>query len=211
VSRSVRDSALMLDCTAGSEPGDPYTAPTPECSFVEALGRPPRKLRIAMALGDHRGGKLHPECAKAVTAAGKWIALGFLHNGLLIPAFCLLIYGLACNGWPAPILSGRVMQLLGDASYSIYVLQLCVWWSSLAVVTRFARMDYTVSVYTDIMMDSWWFFLVNSAILIALSILLFKYVETPSRIYLRSRLSWPRPDASSYAPDQLRSADAATS
>src|SRR5712671_402243 len=74
VSRSVRDSALMLDCTAGSEPGDPYTAPTPECSFVEALGRPPRKLRIAMALGDHRGGKLHPECAKAVTAAGKLCA-----------------------------------------------------------------------------------------------------------------------------------------
>jgi Asp-tRNA(Asn)/Glu-tRNA(Gln) amidotransferase A subunit family amidase len=74
VSRSVRDSALMLDCTAGSEPGDPYTAPPPECSFVEALGRPPRKLRIAMALGDHRGGKLHPECAKAVTGAAKLCA-----------------------------------------------------------------------------------------------------------------------------------------
>ena len=26
VSRSVRDSALMLDCTAGPEPGDPYAA-----------------------------------------------------------------------------------------------------------------------------------------------------------------------------------------
>ena len=74
VSRSVRDSALMLDCTAGSEPGDPYTAPTPERSFVEALGRPPRKLRIAMALDDHRGGKLHPECAKAVTGAAKLCA-----------------------------------------------------------------------------------------------------------------------------------------
>ena len=74
VSRSVRDCALMLDCTAGSEPGDPYAAPTPECSFVEALARPPRKLKIAMVLGDHRGGKLHPECAKAVAAAGKLCA-----------------------------------------------------------------------------------------------------------------------------------------
>ena len=62
VSRSVRDSALMLDCTAGAEPGDPYAAPTPERSFVEALGRPPGKLRIALMLKDHRGAKLHPEC-----------------------------------------------------------------------------------------------------------------------------------------------------
>jgi len=74
VSRSVRDSALMLDCTAGSEPGDPYAAPTPEYSFVEAIGRPPKKLKIAMMLKDHRGAKLHPECAKAVAGAAKLCA-----------------------------------------------------------------------------------------------------------------------------------------
>src|SRR5262249_58665050 len=71
VSRTVRDSALMLDCTAGAEPGDPYTAPRPECSFVACLGRPPKKLRIAMSLTDHRGGKLHSECAQAVAAAAQ--------------------------------------------------------------------------------------------------------------------------------------------
>jgi Asp-tRNA(Asn)/Glu-tRNA(Gln) amidotransferase A subunit family amidase len=69
VTRSVRDSALMLDCTAGPEPGDPYAAPTPEHSFVEAISQPPRKLKIAMMLKDHRGNKIHPECAKAVTGA----------------------------------------------------------------------------------------------------------------------------------------------
>jgi len=74
VSRSVRDSALMLDCTAGAEPGDPYTAPPPERSFVDALGRPPKQLRIAMSLTDHRGGKLHAECAKAVQGAAKLCA-----------------------------------------------------------------------------------------------------------------------------------------
>jgi Asp-tRNA(Asn)/Glu-tRNA(Gln) amidotransferase A subunit family amidase len=42
VSRSVRDSALMLDCSAGPEPGDPYAAPPHECSFLEAVTRPPR-------------------------------------------------------------------------------------------------------------------------------------------------------------------------
>ena len=74
VSRSVRDSALMLDCTAGAEPGDPYAAPTPDASFVAGLARPPRKLKIAMMLKDHRGAKLHPECAKAVAGAGRLCA-----------------------------------------------------------------------------------------------------------------------------------------
>jgi Asp-tRNA(Asn)/Glu-tRNA(Gln) amidotransferase A subunit family amidase len=74
VSRSVRDSALMLDCTGGSEPGDPYAAPTPQRSFAEELVRPVKKLKIAMMLKDHRGGKLHPECAKAVSVAAKLCA-----------------------------------------------------------------------------------------------------------------------------------------
>ncbi len=39
VSRTVRDSALMLDCTAGPEPGDPYAAPTPERPFLESRRR----------------------------------------------------------------------------------------------------------------------------------------------------------------------------
>jgi len=69
VSRSVRDSALLLDCTAGPEPGDPYAAPTPERAFAEAVGRPPRTLRIALMLKDHRGAALHPECLRAVQDA----------------------------------------------------------------------------------------------------------------------------------------------
>jgi Asp-tRNA(Asn)/Glu-tRNA(Gln) amidotransferase A subunit family amidase len=71
VSRSVRDSALMLDCTAGPEPGDPYAAPVNERPFLEAIARPPRKLRIALMLKDHRGAKLHPECLEAVQIAAK--------------------------------------------------------------------------------------------------------------------------------------------
>ena len=74
VSRSVRNSALMLDCTAGPEPGDPYAAPSPERPFLEAIARPPRKLRIALMLKDHRGAKLHPECLKAVQGAAKLCA-----------------------------------------------------------------------------------------------------------------------------------------
>ena len=74
VSRSVRDSALMLDCTAGPEPGDPYAAPRHERPFLEAVTRPPRQLRIALMLTDHRGAKLHPECLEAVQRAAKLCA-----------------------------------------------------------------------------------------------------------------------------------------
>ena len=74
VSRSVRDSALMLDCTAGMEPGDLYTAPRNEGSFLEAIAHPPRRLRIALMLKDHRGAKLHPECLEAVEGAAKLCA-----------------------------------------------------------------------------------------------------------------------------------------
>jgi amidase len=74
VSRSVRDSALMLDCTAGLESGDPYAAPVNERPFLEAIDRPPRRLRIALMLEDHRGAKLHPECLEAVQNAAKLCA-----------------------------------------------------------------------------------------------------------------------------------------
>src|SRR5712692_3793464 len=74
VSRSVRDCAVMLDCTAGAEPGDPYTAPPPARPFLEAIARPPRRLRVALMLKDHRGAELHPECLKAVQRAAKLCA-----------------------------------------------------------------------------------------------------------------------------------------
>lgn len=71
VSRSVRDSALMLDCTAGAEPGDPYVAPAPERPFAEEVGRDPGKLRIAVMEKDHRGRAFHPENKAAMDAAAK--------------------------------------------------------------------------------------------------------------------------------------------
>jgi amidase len=52
----------------------PYAAPPHECSFLEAIARPPYQLRIALMLKDHRGAKLHPECLEAVQRAAKLCA-----------------------------------------------------------------------------------------------------------------------------------------
>jgi Asp-tRNA(Asn)/Glu-tRNA(Gln) amidotransferase A subunit family amidase len=42
-----------------------------EGSFLEAIARPPRQLRIALMLKDHRGARLHPQCLAAVQRAAK--------------------------------------------------------------------------------------------------------------------------------------------
>ncbi len=47
VSRTVRDSAALLDATAGPAPGDPYIAPPPRRPFLEEVGSEPGTLHIA--------------------------------------------------------------------------------------------------------------------------------------------------------------------
>ena len=47
---SVRDSAALLDATAGAELGSPYFSPPPERPFLKEVGADPGKLRIALAI-----------------------------------------------------------------------------------------------------------------------------------------------------------------
>lgn len=48
VSRSVRDSAALLDATHGREIGSRYVAPEPDSSFLSALDSDPAPLKIAL-------------------------------------------------------------------------------------------------------------------------------------------------------------------
>jgi len=66
VSRSVRDSALLLDLTAGPGIGDTVIAPAPERPYVDELGRNPGRLRIGMLDHDPRHNPVHPDCVEAV-------------------------------------------------------------------------------------------------------------------------------------------------
>jgi amidase len=72
VTRSVRDTAAVLDAVAGSHPGDPYVAPAPARSFIEEVGSPPGVLRIGLLRG-FRGEHIavHPDCVSAVDEAGR--------------------------------------------------------------------------------------------------------------------------------------------
>ena len=78
VSRTVRDSAAMLDATAGPTPGDPYVAPVPERSFLEEASIDPGKLRIGylneLPPGWHETTAPHPDCVAGVEATAKLCA-----------------------------------------------------------------------------------------------------------------------------------------
>jgi amidase len=69
VTRSVRDSAALLDATSGPDVGDPYWAPPPARPFAEEVGAPPGRLRIAFTTGSLTGMPIHPDCVAAVRDA----------------------------------------------------------------------------------------------------------------------------------------------
>lgn len=69
VSRSVRDSAAALDATSGPEIGDPYAAPPSPGSYLAAIKKKPKKLRIAFTTKRLDGGAFDPECKAATEAA----------------------------------------------------------------------------------------------------------------------------------------------
>ena len=66
VSRSVRDSAALLDIVDPITLGDPYSAPHKARPWLEEVKREPGRLRIAFDLGTLFGEENHPECVAAV-------------------------------------------------------------------------------------------------------------------------------------------------
>jgi amidase len=71
LTRSVRDSAAMLDVTAGPEPTSIYFAPPRERPWLEEVGRDPGKLRIAFSAAPAMTAEVHPDCVAAVHDAAK--------------------------------------------------------------------------------------------------------------------------------------------
>lgn len=65
ITLSVRDSAALLDATAGTAPGDPYAAPAQEGQFLDAVARPPGALRIGL-VRSLAPWPTHPDCLAAV-------------------------------------------------------------------------------------------------------------------------------------------------
>jgi len=74
ITRTVRDSAALLDVTAGPDVGDPYWAPPPTRPFLDEVGVDPGRLRIAVCTEPWNGSLVDAECKEAVAAAAKLCA-----------------------------------------------------------------------------------------------------------------------------------------
>lgn len=71
VSRSVRDSAVMLDYLAGAEAGDPFEIPPPAAPYVTAISQTPKPLRIGVFTASPYNGAVAPECVEAVESTAQ--------------------------------------------------------------------------------------------------------------------------------------------
>lgn len=71
LTRSVRDTATMLDACAGPDLGAPYAAPPLGAGYGAAILRPSRRLRVAMCDTTLTGDTIDPEVTAAVHGTGR--------------------------------------------------------------------------------------------------------------------------------------------
>jgi Asp-tRNA(Asn)/Glu-tRNA(Gln) amidotransferase A subunit family amidase len=71
VTRSVRDSAALLDAVCAPERGAPYVAPPPERPYLDEVGRNPGRLRIALQTRAFNDTEVHPDCVQAAERAAE--------------------------------------------------------------------------------------------------------------------------------------------
>jgi amidase len=71
ITRSVRDSAALLDATCAPEDGAPYVAPPPARPFLDEVGAPPGRLRIAWTATPFLPSTVHGDAVAAVEDAAR--------------------------------------------------------------------------------------------------------------------------------------------
>jgi len=112
VSRSVRDSAAMLDATAGADAGAPYAAPAQARPFLEEVRSEPGRLRIAFTGRPLFGRNVHADCLAGLQATAKELeSLGHIVEEAAPP-----IAAEACAVAFVTILAGEVRTEIEEAS-----------------------------------------------------------------------------------------------
>jgi Asp-tRNAAsn/Glu-tRNAGln amidotransferase A subunit and related amidases len=71
ISRTVRDSAALLDVIAGPEPGDPFIVRPPARPFSQELQAPTQRLRIALSTASPIGGAVDAAWSRAASDCGQ--------------------------------------------------------------------------------------------------------------------------------------------
>ena len=143
VTRSVRDSAALLDATAGPDVGDPYWAPPPERPFLTEVGANPGKLKIAFTTQAITDVEVHVDCGQAVQEAAALCAdLGHeveeaaltINGDMVFYAFSVL--------WSASC--GSTLKALGSTQAQVEPLT----WALKEMSDNFSAADYIHALQT---------------------------------------------------------------
>ena len=115
VSRSIRDSAVLLDASDGADLGAPYPAPPKTRPYAEEVDRDPQSLRIALLTETFNGLPTHPDCRRAVEDAGKLCES--LGHGVEEAKLAVDTQALAAAS--QAIMGGNVASLLDDRAAAL--------------------------------------------------------------------------------------------
>jgi peptidoglycan/LPS O-acetylase OafA/YrhL len=122
--------------------------------------------------------------AIGVGGVERWVS----HVSFYLPAIAAVLYGLATGGWPSSLLRTRPLLVLGDSVYAFYLMQFplvgtLVWigngfrFTSVLDMRAMPKFALGPGFYCVVLVCA-----------LVLSVLLFRYFETPWRIRLRRSL-----------------------
>lgn len=151
------------------------------------------------ALGYHFTQRVRPPSGTVLSVAGilsicalapaaYLMPAAFVDNSAFLPAFGLLLYGLALNGWPASLLSRPAMVALGEASYSLYILQFSIVLTLMLAEQGFVFHDFIQFGRQSPILSEAQFYLLATVASIAVSLFVCRFYEQPLRTYIRGRL-----------------------
>ncbi len=112
-----------------------------------------------------------------------------VHNCLFVPAFAVLIYGLAQGGMTAGFFSLPAVVILGEASYSFYILQFPQGLTFRLLNEESWSRDYIAMLPVGGLLHGWVGYVVLLLATAATSIMIFKRFEVPLRLGIRRRLA----------------------
>ncbi|BCH25115.1 amidase [Mesorhizobium sp. L-8-3] len=131
LTRSVRDTALLLDLCHGPDAGDGYEIVRPEGAYLEAITRPPKRLRIALVTRSWSETTVDPEVAAVVAATGARLERLGHYVDIAAPSFDYITFLAAQKSiWAAdsaaglPLMAARMGREIDNGTLGASVLAL---------------------------------------------------------------------------------------
>ena len=124
----------------------------------------------------------------AIAAVAGTLPFLFAFEAAFLPAFGMLLYGLALGGGPARLLAVRPLVVLGEASYALYLLQFSTVFTLMWAQSGFVAHDFMTLGRLHALISWPVFYLIATVASIATSVVVWRHYETPLRRSLRRRL-----------------------